>query len=68
MSRDELKSLGMMGLFDALEKYDPNRDLKFDTYASFRVRGAILDGLRKEDWLSRSTRERTKKWKRRLKD
>ncbi|MEK4970373.1 FliA/WhiG family RNA polymerase sigma factor [Cytobacillus sp. FSL R7-0696] len=61
VSRDELKSLGMIGLFDALEKYDPNRDLKFDTYASFRVRGAILDGLRKEDWLSRSTRERTKK-------
>ncbi|MGX1430592.1 RNA polymerase sigma factor FliA [Cytobacillus horneckiae] len=61
VARDELTSLGMIGLFDALEKYDPNRDLKFDTYASFRVRGAILDGLRKEDWLSRSTRDKTKK-------
>lgn len=61
VSREELRSLGMMGLFDALEKFDPNRDLKFDTYASFRVRGAILDGLRKEDWLPRSTREKAKK-------
>ncbi|MDQ0270204.1 FliA/WhiG family RNA polymerase sigma factor [Cytobacillus purgationiresistens] len=61
VARDELTSLGMIGLFDALEKYDPSRDLKFDTYASFRVRGAIIDGLRKEDWLSRSTREKTKK-------
>ena len=53
--------LGMMGLLDALEKFDSNRDLKFDTYASFRVRGAILDGLRKEDWLPRGTREKAKK-------
>lgn len=59
--RDELRSLGLLGLLDALEKFDPNRDLKFDTYASFRVRGAIIDGLRKEDWLPRSTREKAKK-------
>jgi RNA polymerase sigma factor for flagellar operon FliA len=50
-----------MGLYDALEKFEPNRDLKFDTYASFRIRGAILDGLRKEDWLPRNTREKAKK-------
>lgn len=50
-----------MGLFDALERFDPARDLKFDTYASFRIRGAILDGLRKEDWLPRSAREKAKK-------
>ena len=61
VSRDDLKSLGMMGLYDALEKFDPKRDLKFDTYASFRVRGAILDGLRKEDRLPRSMREKAKK-------
>ncbi|MBA9024844.1 MULTISPECIES: FliA/WhiG family RNA polymerase sigma factor [Bacillaceae] len=61
VSRDDVRSLGMMGLFDALERFDPNRDLKFDTYASFRIRGAILDGLRKEDWLPRSVREKTKK-------
>ncbi|MFE8695159.1 FliA/WhiG family RNA polymerase sigma factor [Cytobacillus sp. FJAT-53684] len=59
--RDDLRSLGMMGLYDALEKFEPSRDLKFDTYASFRIRGAILDGLRKEDWLPRNTREKAKK-------
>jgi len=61
VSRDDLTSLGMLGLFDALNKFDINRDLKFDTYASFRVRGAIIDGLRKEDWLPRSAREKAKK-------
>ncbi|RIW36429.1 FliA/WhiG family RNA polymerase sigma factor [Bacillus salacetis] len=61
VSREDLKSLGLMGLLDALEKFDPSRDLKFDTYASFRVRGSIIDGLRKEDWLPRSTRERAKR-------
>ncbi|MBB2478644.1 FliA/WhiG family RNA polymerase sigma factor [Bacillus sp. APMAM] len=61
VSRDDLKSFGMLGLLDALNKFDRARDLKFDTYASFRIRGAILDGLRKEDWLPRSTREKAKK-------
>lgn len=61
VSVDDLKSFGMIGLYDALEKFDPSRDLKFDTYASFRVRGAILDGLRKEDWLPRSMRDKAKK-------
>lgn len=61
VNRDDLMSLGMLGLYDALEKFDPNRDLKFDTYASFRIRGAIIDGLRKEDWLPRSSREKSKK-------
>lgn len=51
--KDDLMSLGMLGLYDALEK--------FDTYASFRIRGAIIDGLRKEDWLPRTSREKTKK-------
>lgn len=59
--KDDLKSFGLMGLFDALNKFDHKRDLKFDTYASFRIRGAIIDGLRKEDWLPRSIREKTKK-------
>lgn len=61
ISKDELISHGMIGLYDALEKFDYNRDLKFDTYASFRIRGAILDGLRKEDWLPRSLRDKIKK-------
>ena len=68
ISRDELKSLGMMGLFDALNKFDYSRELKFDTYASFRVRGAIIDGLRKEDWLPRSSREKSKKLELRIEE
>lgn len=61
IDRGELQSYGLLGLYDALEKFDKERDLKFDTYASFRIRGAILDGLRKEDWMPRSIREKSKK-------
>ncbi|MBM7716460.1 FliA/WhiG family RNA polymerase sigma factor [Siminovitchia sp. FSL H7-0308] len=60
VSREELRSLGLIGLLDAFEKFDHSRDLKFETYASFRIRGAILDGLRKEDWLPRNTRDKAK--------
>ncbi|CAG9619687.1 FliA/WhiG family RNA polymerase sigma factor [Sutcliffiella rhizosphaerae] len=61
VKREEVKSLAFVGLFDAIEKFDPTRDLKFDTYASFRIRGSIIDGLRKEDWLPRSVREKAKR-------
>ncbi|WP_010649270.1 FliA/WhiG family RNA polymerase sigma factor [Oceanobacillus massiliensis] len=61
VSKDDVKSFGLLGLYDALKKFDPGRDLKFDTYASFRIKGSIIDGLRKEDWLPRSIREKTKK-------
>lgn len=61
VSKDDLQSHALMGLYDALEKFDYTRDLKFDTYASFRIRGSIIDGLRQEDWLPRSLRERSKK-------
>ncbi|MDD9147040.1 MULTISPECIES: FliA/WhiG family RNA polymerase sigma factor [unclassified Sporolactobacillus] len=61
IDRGELQSYGLLGLYDALEKFDKERDLKFDTYASFRIRGAILDGLRREDWMPRSIREKSKK-------
>lgn len=61
VQKDDLISHGLMGLYDALEKFQQERDLKFDTYASFRVRGAIIDGLRKEDWLPRSMRDKIKK-------
>lgn len=61
VSHDDLRSHGMMGLYDALEKFERKRELKFDTYASFRVRGAIIDGLRREDWLPRTLRDKSKK-------
>ncbi|GAB3067202.1 FliA/WhiG family RNA polymerase sigma factor [Virgibacillus ainsalahensis] len=61
VNKDDIKSFGLIGLYDALKKFETDRDLKFDTYASFRIRGAIIDGLRKEDWLPRTLREKTKK-------
>ncbi|MCU9612080.1 FliA/WhiG family RNA polymerase sigma factor [Caldibacillus lycopersici] len=61
IAKEELKSLALVGLYESIDKFDPSRDLKFETYASFRIRGAILDGLRKEDWMPRKTREKAKK-------
>jgi RNA polymerase sigma factor for flagellar operon FliA len=61
VNKDDIKSFGFMGLFDAIKKFEPKRELKFDTYASFRIRGAIMDGLRKEDWIPRSLRDKIKK-------
>ncbi|SHN16472.1 FliA/WhiG family RNA polymerase sigma factor [Gracilibacillus kekensis] len=61
VNKDDIKSLGLFGLYDAILKFDPSRDLKFDTYASFRIKGAIIDGLRKEDWLPRTTRDKVKR-------
>lgn len=58
--KNELNSFGLLGLYDALNKFDPTRELKFDTYATIRVRGAIMDGLRKEDWLPRKLRDQSK--------
>lgn len=55
---DDLFSMGFLGLMDAAEKFDPTRGVKFDTYAEFRIRGAILDELRKQDWVPRSARDR----------
>ncbi len=57
---DDLISAGVIGLMDAIDKYDPTRDNKFKTYAEFRVRGAILDELRSQDWVPRSVRDKAK--------
>jgi RNA polymerase sigma factor for flagellar operon FliA len=57
---DDLISSGVIGLMDAIDKYDPTRDNKFKTYAEFRIRGAILDELRAQDWVPRSVREKAK--------
>jgi len=58
---DDLLSAGVIGLMDAVKKYDPSRDNKFKTYAEFRIRGAILDELRAQDWIPRSMREKAKR-------
>ncbi|WP_338555975.1 FliA/WhiG family RNA polymerase sigma factor [Paenibacillus sp. KS-LC4] len=61
VSKDDLASNGVMGLIDAIEKFDYCRGLQFETYASWRIRGAIIDGLRQGDWVPRSVREKAKK-------
>ena len=57
---DDLISSGVIGLMDAIDKYDSTRDNKFKTYAEFRIRGAILDELRAQDWVPRSVRDKAK--------
>ena len=57
ITKEELNSAGILGLFDALDKFDAEMGIKFETYAEHRIRGAILDELRKMDWLPRSIRE-----------
>jgi len=56
----DLESFGFFGLLDALEKYDAARNTKFETYATTRIRGAIIDGLRSLDWVPRSTRSKAR--------
>ena len=57
---DDLVSYGILGLFDAIEKYDLNQGNKFETYAVSRIRGAIMDELRKLDWAPRLLRKRAR--------
>lgn len=61
---DDLISSGVIGLMDAVDKYDETRDNKFKTYAEFRIRGAMLDELRAQDWVPRSVREKAKQLER----
>jgi len=56
--KNDIYSSGVLGLIDAVDKYDPESGVKFETYASSRVRGAILDGLRSLDWVPRSVRRK----------
>ena len=58
MNKDDMKSAGMLGLLDAANKYDASKNILFKTFAEYRIRGAILDEMRKLDWFSRSLREK----------
>lgn len=58
---DDLVSYGIFGLIDAIDKFDYMKEIKFETYASLRIRGAILDQIRKMDWIPRTIRQRQKK-------
>jgi RNA polymerase sigma factor FliA len=58
---EDLVSYGVFGLIDAIDKFDLLKDVKFETYASLRIRGAILDQIRKMDWIPRTIRQKQKK-------
>ena len=58
---EDLVSYGIFGLIDAIDKFDLGKDVKFETYASLRIRGAILDQIRKMDWIPRTVRQKQKK-------
>ena len=58
---DDLVSYGIFGLIDAIDKFDSMKAVKFETYASLRIRGAILDQIRKMDWIPRTIRQKQKK-------
>ena len=58
---EDLVSYGIFGLIDAIDKFDMQKDVKFETYASLRIRGAILDQIRKMDWIPRTVRRDSKK-------
>ena len=58
---DDLVHEGIMGLMDAVTKFDPSRGVHFSSYASYRIRGSIIDALRELDWASRDTRREIKR-------
>ena len=58
---DDLVGYGIFGLIDAIDKFDYSKGVKFETYASLRIRGAILDQIRKMDWIPRTLRQKQRK-------
>ncbi len=60
VDRDDLTGSGLFGLIDAIERFDPERGVKFETYAAPRIRGAIVDELRTIDWAPRSVRSKAR--------
>ena len=59
ISKDDLISSGILGLIDAVDKFDPHREILFKTYAEFRIKGAMLDEIRSLDWVPRSVRKKS---------
>ena len=60
VDENDLVSYGLLGLIGAIERFDPNRDIKFETYAIARIKGSIIDELRAMDWVPRSVRSRAR--------
>ena len=61
---DDLISYGIFGLMDAIDKFNIDKGVKFETYASLRIRGAIIDSIRKLDWVPRTLRQKNKEYER----
>ena len=66
VDQSDLVSYGVFGLIDAIDKFEPERGFKFETYAITRIKGSILDGLRSLDWVPRSVRSRAREMERSL--
>src|SRR5580693_8423512 len=64
----DLVSYGLLGLMSAIDRYDPERDIKFETYAIARIRGSIIDELRTLDWVPRSVRSRARNIERAIRE
>lgn len=60
VDKDDLASNGFFGLLDALERFDPERGIKFETYAVARIRGSILDAIRAQDWVPTTIRQKAR--------
>jgi RNA polymerase sigma factor for flagellar operon FliA len=60
VDENDLVSYGLLGLIGAIERFDPDRDIKFETYAIARIKGSIIDELRALDWVPRSVRSRAR--------
>lgn len=58
---DDLVGYGIFGLIDAIDKFEISKGVKFETYASLRIRGSILDQIRKMDWIPRTLRQKQKR-------
>lgn len=59
---DDIVGTGIIGLIDAVEKFDHKKQIKFETYATIRIRGAVVDHMRQNDWVPRSTRAKYRQW------
>jgi len=68
VDENDLNSYGLLGLIGAIERFDPDRDIKFETYAIARIKGSIIDELRAMDWVPRSVRSRARDIERAIAD
>lgn len=68
VDRDDLESNGFFGLLEAIERFDPDRGIKFETYAVARIRGAIIDAIRALDWVPSTLRQKAKQYEKTVAD